>query len=144
MLHFSKWKRQCWERWCSGISDIQIFNWIQILPLNGSCFLSVFSASFLFEIVVGCIIPQLHGERGWEYFTATLEESLFQSHCSYIRPSDEQQNNALIYLSKRKVVGIQADIILSKMVYWEFLYAKLEKNLARQKIKLSPCCQNRG
>lgn len=37
---------------------------------------------------------------------------------------------------------IQADIIPSEMAYWEFLYAKLEKNLAHQKIKLSACYQD--
>lgn len=34
---FFKMKRQCWEHWWSGISDIQILNWIRILPLSGSC-----------------------------------------------------------------------------------------------------------
>lgn len=34
---FLKTKRQCWEYWCSGLSDIQISNWIQILPHDGSC-----------------------------------------------------------------------------------------------------------
>lgn len=81
-------KRQCWEHWCWGISDIQILNWIQILPLSGSCSIFCFHS---FWIVAGCIIPQLHGERGWGNFMATSEESPFQSHCTYIRLSDEQQ-----------------------------------------------------
>lgn len=103
---------------------------------------AVFSVSIPSEIVAGCIIPQLHGERGWGNFMAVSEERPFQSHCSYIRLSDEQQNNALTYLGQRKVVEIQAGIVPSEMLYWEFLYAKLEKNLAHQKIKLSACYQD--
>lgn len=45
---FLKMKRQCWEHWCLGISDIQILNWIHILPLNGSC------SVFCFHSFSGC------------------------------------------------------------------------------------------
>lgn len=138
MLHFSKWKGSAEN---TGDQVSLIFKSWTGFEFYLSVAAAVFSASVPSEIVKGCIIPQLRGERGWGYFMAASEENPFQWHCSKCC-SDEQQNNALTYLGQRKVVGIQADNP-SEMAYWEFLYAKLEKNLAQKKIKLSACYQDR-
>lgn len=68
---FFKMKRQWWEHWWSGISDIQILNWIQILPLSSSCSIFCFCSFWDCYRVHN---PQLHGERGWGYFMAASEK----------------------------------------------------------------------
>lgn len=105
---FSKWKGSAEN---TGVQVSLVFKSGTGFKFYLSVAAAVFSASVPSEIVAGCIIPQLHGhERSCGNFMATSEESPFQSHCSYIRLSDEQQKNALTYLGQRKVVGIQVDI----------------------------------
>lgn len=136
---FFKMKRQCWEHWCSGISGIQIWNWIQILPLSGSC--SIFCFCSFWDC---CRVHNSPVIWSWkklgEFYgyirrkplplTLQLHQTLWWAtkKCFNIPWPEESSGNSGWYSLWD--------------AYWEFLYAKLEKNLAHQKIKLSACYQD--
>ena len=110
---FSKTRRQCWEHWYLGSSDTQISNWIQILPLDGSC--SIFCFCSFQDYCRVHSPPVTRWKRLWVFYGCVRGWSL-PSHAA-ATPGPLMNNKMVLeHRHRRKGLGIQAGITPSELI----------------------------